>query len=473
MEHTGFPASRKPGAAIRRGVIDVTRLGSLLLWLGWIAACGGGDGGTGPSEDNQAPTAVGSIPAQTMTAGEIVTIDLGSAFNDPDGDALTYSAATSNPAVASPTVSGSTLTIAGVSEGSAAVTVTATDPGQLTATQNVSVTVQPPNAAPMAVGTVSPQVIEVDGEATLNLADYFSDPDGDALTFSASSSSTAVATAEVVGSVMTITGRTAGDATVTATATDPGGRSASQAVMVTVEEPSMDREILRTLFINTNGAGWRNSSGWLTEAALGTWYGVSADDLDRVVRLELPDNRLANSIPRELGELKQLVRLDLSDNRIPGMEGVIPRELGDLANLEFLDLSNSLFFARGTIPPELGNLKKLKWLDLSETIFFGRGGPIPSQFGSLESLERLDLRRTDLEGKLPAQLGDLTNLKWLDISGNWFEGEIPREWMKLKLDYFHWKPILDDVDLCAPADEEFQTWLSSIADHEGGKTCSG
>ena len=250
---------------------------------------------------------MGSIPAQTVTAGEVVTLDLAPSFNDPDGDALTYSATTSNPAVASPTVSGSTLTIAGVSEGSAAVTVTATDPGGLTATQNVSVTVGRPNAAPTAVGTLSPQVLEVGGEVSLNLADYFSDPDGDALTYSASSSSTAVATAQIAGSIMTITGRTAGEATVTATATDPAGLSASQTVMVTVDEPSMDREVLRTLFINTNGAGWSNSSGWLTEAALGTWYGVRADDLDRVVGLELPDNRLDNSIPRELGELKQLV----------------------------------------------------------------------------------------------------------------------------------------------------------------------
>ncbi|MXX56623.1 MAG: hypothetical protein F4205_16900 [Gemmatimonadetes bacterium] len=451
-------------------MINAVRLGTLLLWLPWTAACGGDDGGTGPSDDNQAPTAVGSIPAQTLTAGEVVTLDLASSFNDPDGDALTYSATTSNPAVASPTVSGSTLTIAGVSEGSAAVTVTATDPGGLTATQNVAVTVQRPNAAPTATGTVSPQVLEVGGEVSLNLADYFSDPDGDALAYAATSSSTAVAITRVAGSIMTITGRATGDATVTATATDPDGLSVSQMVMVTVQEPSMDREVLRTLFIHTNGAGWSNSSGWLTEAALGTWYGVTADDLDRVVQLELPDNRLRNSIPRELGELKQLIRLDLSEN---GMEGMIPRELGDLENLEFLDLSNSLFFARGTIPIELGNLKKLKWLDLSETNFFGRGVPIPSEFGNLESLERLDLRDADLDGKLPVQLGDLTKLKWLDISDNWFEGEIPREWMKLKLDYFHWKPIIDDIELCAPADEEFQKWLSSIADHEGGKTCGG
>ena len=71
-------------------MINAVRLGTLLLWLPWTAACGGDDGGTGPSDDNQAPTAVGTIPAQTLTAGEVVTLDLASSFNDPDGDALTY-----------------------------------------------------------------------------------------------------------------------------------------------------------------------------------------------------------------------------------------------------------------------------------------------------------------------------------------------------------------------------------------------
>ena len=302
------------------------------------------------------------IPAQTVTAGEVVSVDVASYFNDPDGDALTYSAATSNPAVASPTVSGTTLTFAGVSEGAAAVTVTATDPGGLTATQNVSVTVQRPNAAPTVTGTIAPQVVEAGGEVSVNLAEYFGDPDGDALTFSASSSSVSVATTRVAGSIMTVAGAAPGGATVTATATDPRGLSASQDVPVTVEEPSMDREILRTLFINASGGSWDNSGGWLTEAALDAWYGVKADARDRVTALELPDNNLQNEIPGDLGGLARLVRLDLSEN---DMEGRIPRELGDLEHLEWLDLSNSLFFAKGTIPTELGNLKKLKHLDLS------------------------------------------------------------------------------------------------------------
>ena len=191
----------------------------------WVAACGQDESGTEPADDNQAPTIVGSIPAQAVTAGKIVSLDVTSYFSDPDGDALTFSAMTSAPAVASPTFSGSTLTIAGVSDGSATVTVTARDPGGLTATQSVSDTVERPNTAPTASGTIPSQVIEAGKEVSFNLAEYFSDPDGDALTFSASSSSTDVATTQIAGSLLTIAGVAPGDATVTATATDPGDLS--------------------------------------------------------------------------------------------------------------------------------------------------------------------------------------------------------------------------------------------------------
>lgn len=432
-----------------------------------LTACGGGESGTAPTDDNQSPTAVGSIPAQTVTAGEIVTLDLTSYFNDPDGDALTYAATTSAPAVASPTVSGSTLTIAGVSDGSATITVTASDPGGLTATQPVSVTVERPNTAPTTSGTIPAQVIEVGKEVSINLADYFTDPDGDALTLEASSSNTGVATTQVSGTLLTVAGVAPGDATVTATATDPGDLSAEQTFMVTVQEASMDRQILTTLYVNTDGAGWKTNTNWLSDAALGSWYGVTTDDNDRVTHLELPDNRLDNAIPRELGGLSQLVRLDLNDNR---MEGMIPRQLGDLENLEWLDLSESLFFARGTLPPELGNLKKLKHLDLREIIWWSGDDPtIPPEWGGMESLERLDLAHVGLRGRLPTQLGNLRNLKWLDISYNVFEGSIPREFMNLKLERFYW---VATQQLCAPADEEFQAWLNSIPDQKGHRTCS-
>ena len=452
------------------GSNPTVRLHLQWLLLLCITACGGGDaGGTEPTDDNQAPMAVGSIPEQMVTAGEVVSLDLTSYFSDPDGDALNYSATTSAPAVASPTVSGSSLTIAGVSDGSATVTVTASDPGGLTATQNVSVTVERPNTAPMASGTIPAQVMEAGKEVSFNLAEYFSDPDGDALTFAASSSDTDVATTQLSGSLLTIAGVAPGDATVTATATDPDGLSAEHTVMVTVEEASMDRQILTTLYIAMEGANWDNNGNWLSEGTLGTWYGVTADDRDRVTHLELSENNLDNAIPREIGGLKQLVRLDLSDNF--GMDGMVPREIGDLENLEWLDLSGSLFFARGTYPAEWGKLKKLKRLDLSESSFFGsdRERVIPAEWAEMESLERLDLYSADVTGRLPPKLGNLKNLRWIDLSYNVLEGSIPREFINLKLDRFHW---VATQRLCAPADEEFQAWLNSIPDQKGHRTCA-
>ena len=82
----------------------------------------------------------------------------------------------------------------------------------------------------------------------------------------------------------------------------------------------------------------------------------------------------------------------------------------------------------------------------------------------MESLERLDLSHVGLRGKLPTQLGNLKNLKWLDISYNVFEGSIPREFMNLKLERFYW---VATQQLCAPADDEFQAWLTSIPRPEG------
>lgn len=445
----------------------VLRLPPLLV-VCVAAACSGGDSGTEPTDSNQAPVAVGSIPAQTVTAGEVVSLDVASYFSDPDGDALSYAASTSSPAIASPTVSGSTLTIAGVSDGAATVTVTARDPGGLTATQNASVTVERPNAPPMPAGSIPAQVVEAEEEVSFNLAEYFADPDGDALTFAASSSNTDVATTQISGSLLTITGVAPGDATITATATDPGDLSAEQAITVTVEEASMDREILTAFYIGTDGAGWRNNTNWLSEGTLGAWYGVTTDDRDRVTHLELPDNYLRNAIPRELGGLKKLVRLDLNENSF--LEGMIPRELGDLENLEWLDLSETLFFARGTLPPEMGKLKKLKHLDLSEINWWLTDDPtIPSEWGNMESLETLNLSHVGLTGRLPPQLGNLTNLKRLDISYNVFEGSIPREFLNLKLDRFHW---VATQQLCAPADDEFQAWLNAIPDQKGHRTCA-
>ena len=183
---------------------------------------------------NRPPSAVGSVPAQTVQVGSSTSVTVSQYFSDPDGDALTFSATSSSSGVARASASGSTVTITGVAAGSATITVTARDPGGLTATQQVSVTV--PNRSPRAVGSVPAQTVEVGISTRVNVSQYFSDPDGDALTFSATSSSSGVARASASGSTVTITGVAQGSATITVTASDPGGLTATQRVAVTVAQ---------------------------------------------------------------------------------------------------------------------------------------------------------------------------------------------------------------------------------------------
>ena len=155
---------------------------------------------------NQAPTAVGTVAAVNLTVGgSATTRDVAPNFSDPDNDSLTFTASTSAPLVVAASVNGSVVTVTPVAVGSTTITVTAQDPGGLSTTQTIAVTVGA-NQAPTAVGTVAAVNLTVGGSATTrDVASHFSDPDNASLTYSASTSASAIATASVSGSVVTVT----------------------------------------------------------------------------------------------------------------------------------------------------------------------------------------------------------------------------------------------------------------------------
>ena len=197
----------------------------------WTTACG--DGATEPlPTPNRAPSPSGSIPALTVRVGETATVDVASYFTDPDGDALTYTATSSSPQTAAVSVSGSGVSVTANARGVLTVTVTARDPGGLSAQATFAVTV--PNRAPVAVDTVPAQTVFVGDTAQVDMAAYFEDPDGDALTYSAASSDPAAVSTSVAGSVVSMSGISTGTALVTVTATDPDGLSAQQGLEVAV-----------------------------------------------------------------------------------------------------------------------------------------------------------------------------------------------------------------------------------------------
>ena len=84
--------------------------------------------------------------------------------------------------------------------------------------------------------SIPAQTLTVGGNpSNVDVTPYFSDPDDDPLTYSVTSSDTAIVTAGVSGTMMTLDPASAGTATVTVTASD-GDESALQTVLATVQD---------------------------------------------------------------------------------------------------------------------------------------------------------------------------------------------------------------------------------------------
>ena len=141
----------------------------------------------------------------------------------------------SHDSVATAALADSVVTIAPVTPGRVTVSVTARDEGGRAATLPVAVTVYPANRPPVAQ-TLGDRKVRIDRPARVELSTAFTDPDeGDALTYTATSSNEAVATAAVEGTAVDIAPKSLGQARISVTARDPEGLEASLSFGVTVE----------------------------------------------------------------------------------------------------------------------------------------------------------------------------------------------------------------------------------------------
>ena len=78
---------------------------------------------------NGAPMPVGYLPDRTLRVGDSAMTEFSGAFQDPEGDAISYGISSSDTSVVLVTRSGTRLTMTPVGEGDAVITVTATDDG--------------------------------------------------------------------------------------------------------------------------------------------------------------------------------------------------------------------------------------------------------------------------------------------------------------------------------------------------------
>ncbi len=167
-----------------------------------------------------------------------------------------------------------------------------------------------------------------------------------------------------------------------------------------------DRAILAALYDATEGSSWTNSTNWKdSTAVLNDWYGITADDVDRVTVVRLSSNSLSGTLPDTLGFLAHLDTLDLSSNQLTG-----------------------------AIASGLGNLEGLAYLSLHGNQL---SGEIPVELGSFTGLRQLHLNDNELEGELPTALTSLDSLTHFLVSGN--------------------------TSLCLPSDTTLNAWIAGIA----------
>ena len=193
--------------------------------------------------ENIAPKVMMEIEDQATFRTGDVSVDLSTIFEDEDGDPLTFSAQSGNSRVAGTGVSGSMLTVTGLSVGQAQITVSAMDAYDGSASTTFMIEIE--NRSPVAVGSIDAQTTNRNIDVTVNLMPFFSDPDNDPLTYTAVSAQAATASVSVNGAVLTISGVEVGDTTVTVTAADEFDATAMQEIAVSVENlaPMATREI--------------------------------------------------------------------------------------------------------------------------------------------------------------------------------------------------------------------------------------
>jgi len=192
------------------------------------------------------PTVAQAINDVTVDEDAVPTvIDLTPVFADadvPNGDVLTLTTVSDNPGVVFASVEGTQLTLTFLpnANGTANISVTATDLVGLTVTDTFTVTVNAVNDTPIVVQKLADLDVLVNAPAAvIDLTAVFTDVDiatnGDVLVLSAVSDNPGLVTTSLVGGQLTLTFATdvSGRANVTVTATDLAGESVSDVFAVT------------------------------------------------------------------------------------------------------------------------------------------------------------------------------------------------------------------------------------------------
>ncbi|OAY71400.1 somatic embryogenesis receptor kinase 2-like [Ananas comosus] len=157
---------------------------------------------------------------------------------------------------------------------------------------------------------------------------------------------------------------------------------------------NMEGDALHTLRTNLNDPNNVLQSWDPTLVNPCTWFHVTCNNDNSVIRVDLGNAQLSGTLVPQLGLLKNLQYLELYSNNI---SGIVPTDLGNLTNLVSLDLYLNNF--SGEIPDTLGKLTKLRFLRLNNNSL---SGPIPQSLTNINALQVLDLSNNNLSGTVPS-----------------------------------------------------------------------
>ena len=207
-----------------------------------------GDGGTSATEEqlvniiaiNSTPTTSGLADVSVDEDAPDTVINLSTAFSDIDNPILTYTVQNNNnPGLVTTSAAGSSLTLgyAANRNGSADITVRATDAGGLFVEDTFTVTVKPVNDQPTTTGLADVSVDEDAPNTVIELYKAFIDVEDASLTYTVTgNTNTDLVTTAVAGSNLTLAYAEglSGIADITVRATDSLGLFVEDTLRVTV-----------------------------------------------------------------------------------------------------------------------------------------------------------------------------------------------------------------------------------------------
>ena len=410
---------------------------------------------------NNAPEITAQPEIVLLEVGGQTELDISGLFRDPDGDPLTYSAASTNPEVATATLAGTTLRIFGARPGNAQIAVTAEDPHGLAARLDIR------------VGVIGTACSTTPAQA----------PEG----------GTAIVTAELASAVegsTTVRWRIMRDtnpATPDADAGDHGGASGEVEIRAgercaEIEIPILDdaeAEPAREWFeVELRLRYNRDARLAHTTIPVAVLEGVcdrtpavrralmaatdvrrcaepAPADLRLVRTLDLADARLGALATEDLGGLSALRTLDLSNNALSGLPA-----LPEATRLEHLLLAGNALEALplGALPaPE-----RLRSLSLSDNALADLPADAFATVPGLRSLRLDGNQLRTLPGGLFAGLGSLRLLRLDSNPGAPFALRVDLE----RTDAEPWAPSPATLRVAMPLGAPFETVLALTA--EGG-----